>query len=117
MRIIVCGSRGIDDTDYVSKCMEYIREFDNPTIITGGAKGVDTIAHNLAYIMGYNREVYPANWKEYGRSAGMIRNKQMLDTGCDLVIAVYDKVKTIGTSNMTNIARRKGVPVVEFYNE
>lgn len=117
MRIIVCGSRGITGINYISKCMEYVEKFTDITIITGGARGVDTIALNIANDIGYNTEVYPADWNRYGRSAGMIRNRRMLDTGCDLVVAIYDKVKTPGTSNMVDIAKLAGVPVVEFYNE
>jgi UDP-N-acetylmuramoylalanine-D-glutamate ligase len=55
--------------------------------------------------------IYPAKWDLHGKSAGPIRNQQMLDTGVDLVIA-FPGGK--GTAHMVSIAKKAGVKVVEI---
>ena len=85
-------------------------------IICGGASGADTIAATGAKRIGMKLEVFMADWVKYGRSAGPIRNKQMLDEGKpDLVLAFYDINKSKGTKHMVSIARAAGVRVKEFF--
>src|ERR1700688_2951363 len=105
MRILVCGGRNFgeiikgpqsDDRlveyHYIHACLNdliiehsafYVPN-DNwlPTdivIIEGGATGVDKVAADFAIINYCQQEHYPADWKKYGKRAGYIRNKQMLD--------------------------------------
>ena len=53
---------------------------------------------------------FDADWQKYGRAAGPIRNKQMLDEGSpDLVIAFAGGR---GTENMVKQSEAKKVPVV-----
>lgn len=59
---------------------------------------------------------YPADWERYGRAAGPIRNKQMLDLGKpDYGIAFYDRPrdKSRGTANMVSQLKKAGIPVME----
>ena len=46
---------------------------------------------------------------EYGKAAGMMRNKQMLDFA-DALVAFWDG-ESRGTENMLDIAANKGIPV------
>lgn len=79
-------------------------------IISGGAKGVDRAAVDWAVVHWCQfKEFYP-DWKTYGKAAGHIRNKQMLDEGQpDLVIAFPGGR---GTENMVQQATEKGVKVI-----
>lgn len=80
-------------------------------IISGKARGVDTAAIDWAVINWTAFEEYPADWKKYGKSAGYIRNKQMLEEGKpDLVIAFPGGR---GTAMMVGLARNAGVEVIE----
>jgi len=122
LRVIICGSRELSDIRYIIRCMNYLRQFvsfgkENITIITGGAKGVDTIANALAMKYGYNTEVYEADWEKDKKSAGVIRNQKMLDTGINIVLALFDATRTSGTGDMADRARAAGVETVEFYKE
>lgn len=47
------------------------------TIVSGGAKGADTLAEKYAANRGYECIVFKADWNKYGKSAGVIRNEQM----------------------------------------
>ena len=58
-------------------------------------------------------EVYPAEWKKYGKAAGPIRNKQMVEKA-DIVIAfVCERAK--GTKNL--IAQAKKLDKKVFVKE
>jgi hypothetical protein len=60
-------------------------------------------------------EKYPADWDKYGPAAGPIRNRQMLDTGVDLVIAFrVEGVPSTGTDDCTAEAKRRGIEVREY---
>lgn len=125
MRVLVCGGRDF------GKCSpgwrspehifigEYLDKRLNPdnlplppdglVIIAGAATGADTAAIDWAVVNWVSFVEYPANWQEYGKRAGYIRNKQMLEEGKpDLVIA-FPGGK--GTANMVKLARDAGVPV------
>jgi len=56
---------------------------------------------------------FPAHWDEYGRAAGPIRNRQMLDKGwADAVVAFHLNLdESKGTADMVREARKRGLPV------
>lgn len=116
MRVLVCGGRDYTLTDQ----LEYeLNNVTNPvhggkwsfTLITGMAQGADTLAYQWAQKHGVPTMCFPADWDRYGRRAGYIRNKQMLDEGKpDLVIA-FPGGK--GTKMMIELARKANVEVLE----
>jgi hypothetical protein len=61
-------------------------------------------------------ERYPAQWDKFGRSAGPIRNTQMLTEGKPhgVVAFHYCLAKSKGTRNMVEQAKRKGIPTWTF---
>jgi hypothetical protein len=114
MKILVCGSR--DYTDY-NRVLKALSEFDNTTIIVhGAARGADTFADIAGRTLKFEIRKYPADWKTYGKSAGPIRNKQMLDSeNPDLVLAFSDDFgNSRGTTNMINQSRERGIEVRMF---
>lgn len=127
MRILVCGGRDFDDYPLLNSTLNDICDEFNlwftpdkymnclpkiECLIHGGAKGADMWAdywavHNWVPILEFK-----ANWDLHGKSAGPIRNKQMLDEGKpDLVIAFPGGR---GTANMIQQARKAGVKVREI---
>lgn len=106
MRIIVCGGRNYADPVFVEMVISKLPT--GTTIITGGAKGADTLAHLAAVEYNMITEEFFPGWKKYGNSAGPRRNKDMLDAGADYVIA-FEGGR--GTAHMVKIARKAGVPV------
>ena len=108
-RILVCGSRDYNDISKVSMILRRYRD-SHPVIIHGAARGADACASLACRVLGYEEERHPANWKKYGKAAGPIRNREMLDSGIDLVLAFWDG-KSPGTRNMMAIARKAGVEV------
>ena len=108
MRVIVCGGRFFNDLRRLESMLDSIFSEREVTIITGGAPGADRMANQWARSRGHKAEVYRADWNRYGNAAGPIRNKEMLDTGVDMVIAFPGDR---GTANMVKIAREAGVLV------
>lgn len=112
-KVLICGGRDFND---VPKFQMAIIDIENRLgpfdhWISGGARGADTIAEAFAKAWGKIFTKYPADWKKYGRSAGYVRNKQMLEEGKpDLVVAFPGG---LGTAMMIKLAREANVPVEE----
>lgn len=104
MRIGIVGSRDYPDLDEVR---EYVRSLSMDTVVvTGGAPGVDTVAEEEARLLGLKVVVHRAQWDKYGRRAGMLRNKVLVDD-CDKVVAFWNEVST-GTKNTISVASKAG---------
>lgn len=125
-RILVCGGRNYTDRYHLFNILDDIctdRGWNSPkdeygnclpevVVISGKARGADTHAADWAIVNWTGLEEYPADWDQYGKSAGYIRNKQMLTEGKpDLVVAFPGGA---GTANMVKIARQAGVEVMEI---
>jgi len=104
MRVIIAGGRFFDDYDLLKKKVDSIlKECTNIVIVSGMAKGADTLALNYAKEKGYNTIEMPANWDKYGKSAGYRRNEDMARIS-DACIVFWDG-KSKGTGHMINIAK------------
>lgn len=112
-RVLVCGGRNYDDQATVNRVLDSLLP-DLQLLIHGCATGADTCAQRWA-----TRKLeegadilvdrYPADWKRHGKSAGPIRNVQMLVHGKpDLVVAFRGGR---GTENMVTRAIAAGVTV------
>ena len=111
MKVLICGDREWEDYWAI---YDVISRLDRSSIIIhGAARGADTIAGTIAKKLGFKEVVaVPAEWKVYGKAAGPIRNKKMLELEPDLVIAFHNNIENSkGTKNMKEIAEKKGVEV------
>jgi hypothetical protein len=113
-RILICGDRNW--TDRVMIWDALVDAGADVIVIEGEASGADTIAREIAYEMDMQVLPYPAEWKRYGKAAGPIRNRRMLEEGKpDEVWAFHDDLgRSRGTRNMIAQARQAGVPVKVF---
>lgn len=124
MRIVVAGSRTFTDMELMHTTLSPWLFRSDVTIVHGGAKGADRMAALLALDSGTACEEFPADWGRYGKAAGMIRNKAMVDSGVDRVIVFYGPNpasgcgrRSAGTANTEDYARSKGIPVDAYYEE
>lgn len=85
----------------------------------GGATGADRIAGDIGAQIGASVYVIPATWERYGRAAGPIRNRQMLDQlRPDLVLAFHDALHhSKGTADMIRAAAHAGVTFLVISHE
>ncbi len=116
MRLLICGGREFTDVEYaVPRFMRVHLATPVTTLICGMAAGGDSIGYAWAKELNIPIEEYHADWKTYGRPAGPIRNQRMADEGKpDLVFGLPGHK---GTASMLSIARKTGIPVIEYrYN-
>jgi hypothetical protein len=108
MLTIIAGSREGIHYDDVLKAMETCPWM--PTeIVSGKARGVDTMGEQWAKENDVPIKEFPADWKNLGRKAGTLRNCQMGDYA-DALVAVWDG-SSRGTTHMIKYAREKGLKV------
>lgn len=111
MKVLIAGSRDYPRLDQVRK---YVAEMpEDWTVISGGARGVDTEAADAAMMRNLGIELHPADWKTYGRRAGVIRNAAMVDRA-DLVVVFWDG-KSRGSRNTIEHARHMCKPFVVVF--
>ena len=111
MKVVIAGSRDITDYDILLKAIKEC-PFKITEVISGCARGVDTLAENFAEDYGLKLHLFPADWKRLRNAAGPIRNAQMADFA-DAVLCVWDG-KSPGTKDMMNQARKRGLPLYVF---
>ena len=109
MRILVTGSRDWIDAGRIREA--FTRLGGGHEMCHGGARGADALAAHEAYLMGWAVKCYPANWREYGKRAGVIRNQQMLDDFEPELVLAFPLPQSIGTRHMMHIAKEAGVEV------
>lgn len=112
-RLLVCGSRGITDKDWIfsqieSYWYEHLACYSDPIMIEGAARGVDLIAKAYAVENDWKVEEYPADWEKHGRGAGYIRNDIMVKAA-DEVLILWDG-ESRGTKNDINLCKKYNKP-------
>lgn len=125
-RLLITGSRAHQWTPYDSHALLIaVREILEkthalPTLVHGGATGADTEAARMGQqLLNLPTEVHRADWTKYGRAAGPIRNKEMVNLGADLCLAFPDHPKgqgSRGTWGCIDLAHQAGIPVYVVWN-
>lgn len=78
MKVLVVGSRNFNDYSLLKSTLDNLLvNATNIEIISGGARGADTLAEKYAKDNGYQLKVFLADWNRYGKSAGYKRNYEM----------------------------------------
>lgn len=109
MKVIIAGSRSIIWYDIVEKVIDRTK-FKITEFISGRAKdGVDALGERYAIEHGFTPRLFPADWDQYGKKAGMIRNQQM-ETYADAAIVIWDGFSP-GSYDMVNRMRLTRKPV------
>lgn len=121
IKVIIAGSRNFYDYNIVEDTVaSYFMSRgilkENVEIISGGARGADSLGEQLADSYGLKLTVFPAQWDTYGKAAGMIRNKEMADYAAKdsdkaILFAFWDG-QSRGTKGMIDIAKRCGMEVI-----
>lgn len=131
MKVIIAGSRDISDYEVVRQAVVasgYWKEYKRTIEVVCGmavhwkwkddpkAGGVDRWGYDFAKRNGLVIHEFPADWKQYGKAAGSIRNRVMGDFAKaheGRLLAVWDGVST-GTVDMVAYAKNIGLKHVLF---
>ena len=125
MKVIIAGSRNIVDYEIIKKSIEESK-FDLTEVVSGGARGVDTLGEKYAKENDLLVKIFKAEWdnlvdvpkykikknkygKLYNVTAGFERNEKMGDYA-DALIAVWDG-KSNGTKAMIEYMKKKNKKV------
>jgi hypothetical protein len=111
VRLLICGDRNWTNKALIKKHIMMLRP---DVVIEGEASGADSMGRDAAIELGISVKRFPANWGEYGRAAGPIRNQQMLNEGKpNIVYAFHNNIsESKGTKDMVNRARKAGIKTV-----
>lgn len=101
MKIAIIGSRTIDLQNLSDYLPDNISE-----IVSGGAKGVDTLAAQYAREKGIALTEFLPEYSKYGRGAPIVRNKQIAEYA-DEVLAFWDG-KSKGTLSVIKYCEKIG---------
>ncbi len=119
-KLLVCGSRGITDTNWVKSQIDSywywnLACYDDLIMIEGAARGVDLIAKEYAEENGWKIEEHAALWGKFGKSAGPIRNEIMVKAA-DEVLILWDG-SSRGTLNDIHLCEKYNKPFkIIIYN-
>lgn len=105
MKLLIAGSRGITDFDLSAHIPP-----ETTVIISGGAKGVDTLAEKYADEHGYEKIIIKPDYNTYGRGAPLRRNEEMVELA-DMVLVIWDG-QSRGTKYTANYAKKKNKPTI-----
>ena len=104
MKVAVIGSRTITNVN-LSKYLPA----DTTEIVSGGARGVDTVAKNYALAHNLKLTEFLPAYELYGRGAPLRRNILIIENA-DLVLAFWDG-QSRGTKFVIENCRKRNIPV------
>lgn len=107
MILLIIGSRTITDFDLTGHI-----PVETEFIISGGAKGIDTVAEHYADSHGIKKLIIRPQYERYGRAAPLKRNEEMVNAA-DTVLAIWDGVSR-GTKYTLDYAQKKGKNIIEI---
>ena len=96
--------RGYTDYDVIEEAIR-LSGFTITEVVSGTAKGVDSLGEDYAESRGLPVKKFPADRDHLGKGAGYRRNEQMAEYA-DQLIAIWDG-KSLGTKHMIDIAGDK----------
>ena len=98
-KVIVAGGRDFTDYALLQSTMQHLlSEKSDIEIVSGVARGADSLALQFAAQNHLPVKKFPANWHLCGKSAGFKRNKEMAEYA-DACVCFWDG-KSKGTADM-----------------
>lgn len=113
MKLIIAGSRTITDynilKDAIAEFIAVDKIYNISEVVSGTANGVDKLGEQWAIENHIPIKRMAADWKQFGRAAGMIRNKEMGDYA-DMGFVLWDG-RSKGSLMMYKYMKKLNKPV------
>lgn len=106
MKVAIVGSRKCGNAD-LSTILQAL-PLGTSEIISGGAKGIDSLAEEAAKQLSLPLQVFTPNYKTLGRQAPLSRNHQIVKA-CDYLLAFWDG-SSAGTAQTLELCIREKKP-------
>lgn len=114
IKLVIAGSREFEDYELLKFTVNELRKkYDIKEIVSGRARGADTLGEVYAEEHNIKCKYYPAEWNKYGKSAGYRRNVVMAEYA-DAVLVFWDGISR-GTKHMIDIANNLHKPIKVVY--
>ena len=116
-RVIIAGSRHYCNyKKLVAKCDTILANKLNDThceviVVSGCARGADTLGERYAWSRKLKIEKYPADWENLGKVAGFKRNEEMAKNADALIAFPLYGVPNRGTLDMIRRAQQHHLQV------
>ena len=108
LKLIIAGTRQFDNYKITKTTVErVIKSWNNVEIVEvvcGECRGPDLLGKRWALNKGIKIKSFPADWEKYGRAAGPIRNKQMVEYA-NAAIVFWDG-RSRGTKSLMDLLRK-----------
>lgn len=120
LRIVIAGSRDFNDYELLKKEVINIVKYDNRPkylvkVISGGARGADTLGERFAKEFGLEVKRFIPDWNSLGKRAGYVRNAEMakyaVEDGNYGMLIAFLNGESRGTKHMIDLARKYGLHV------
>lgn len=117
MKVAIVGGRDFNDYEKLKEVvakLEPLLESKITEIVSGGAKGADSLARRYAIENEILLKEFIPDWNIYKKTAGFIRNKDIVNYA-DIVIAFWDG-QSKGTSHSISLGRdaKKEVIICQY---
>lgn len=119
IRVLVAGSRvPIPDYHFDRLIRQLLKRIESDTVrvvfVSGMAKkGADKQIVDWCEANSYDYVAMPADWEQYGKAAGFIRNGEMAKVS-DILLAFWTQ-NSNGTRNMIEQMQRLGKPTITIH--
>ena len=102
MKTIIAGHRDYQNYEEMKSVLDaYHKETPITEVVSGKARGADTMGEWWAKQNNIPVQPFPAEWNKYGKAAGPIRNKQMAKYAApDGALVAFLAPNSVGTKNM-----------------
>lgn len=115
-KIVVAGSRGFNNYNLLKKKLDQLlknKKKEEIEIVSGHCPdSPDVLGEDYADEKGYKKQLFPADWDKYGKSAGYIRNYDMAKYA-DACVVFWDE-KSNGSRNMIYSAKVRKIQLRVF---
>lgn len=119
MNIAIIGSRTFSDYELLSTTVkDYLSEKNLivKSVISGGAKGADTLAEKFALENTIEMIVFKPDWKRFGKRAGFMRNTLIVENS-DVVFAFWDGQSSGTKDSITKAEKLEKKVIIKIYNQ
>ena len=112
MRVLITGSRNWSNAVAIEHELRNVAK-PGSVLVHGNCRGADKMAASIWKGLGLKDEPHPADWTKYGKAAGPIRNREMINSGVDLCLAFIKDFST-GSTMCAETANAKGIKTQIF---
>jgi hypothetical protein len=114
MKLAIVGSRTFNDYKMLVSFIRDNYDVEKIThIVSGGARGADSLGERFAADYGKEKIIFPAEWKKYGKKAGFKRNVDIIRT-CDECVCFWDGISH-GTKHDIELCEKMNKPYKVCY--